>query len=114
MIKQACSLLQQAGRLAALLLFLCFLTLVTGQGQQAWAQPPVPVYDPATDENAEPGPVDQRQALARVRERFPGNVISINEEVTEAGELRFRVRLDNQGNVYTVYVSQATGRVSRE
>jgi hypothetical protein len=114
MIKQACTMLQQAARRSAFLFLVCLLALTPALTTQAWAQPPIPAYDPEADEDAEPGPVDQRTALARVRARFPGNVISINEDVGERGEARFRVRLDNQGNVYTVYVNQATGRVSRE
>jgi uncharacterized membrane protein YkoI len=81
------------------------------------AQPPANApgmqYDPDTDEDAEPGPVNQRQALERVRARFVGNVISVNE-ITENGVRRFRFRLDNEGSVYTVYVDRSTGRVSRE
>lgn len=59
------------------------------------------------------GPVNQRQALERVRAQFPGNVISINEVVQEE-RVRFRIRIDNEGNIYTVFVDQATGVISRE
>jgi len=59
------------------------------------------------------GEVNQEQALDRVRARFPGTVISINE-VRQGGRLRYRVRLDNEGNIYTVFVDQATGALSRE
>ena len=59
------------------------------------------------------GAVTQEQALDRVRARFPGTVISINE-VRQGGRLRYRVRLDNEGNIYTVFVDQATGALSRE
>lgn len=62
---------------------------------------------------ATPGPVNQRQALERVRARYPGNVISINE-VRQANRVRYRVRIDNDGNIFTVFVDQATGRVTRE
>lgn len=57
--------------------------------------------------------LSQREALELVRARFPGNVISINE-VNQDGRIRFRVRIDNEGNIYTVYVDQATGAVTRE
>jgi hypothetical protein len=113
-------LLGSAGVLRALprvvigLALLCLLVLIV---PAAHAQPPAEApgmqYDPETDEDAEPGPVNQRQALARVRARFVGNVISINE-VTENGVRRFRFRLDHEGNIYTVYVNRSTGRVSRE
>lgn len=59
------------------------------------------------------GPVNQRQALERVRAHFPGNVISINEVVQEE-RVRYRIRIDNDGNIYTVFVDQATGVISRE
>lgn len=58
-------------------------------------------------------PVNQEQALERVRANFPGTIISINE-VRQNGRLRYRVRLDNEGNIYTVFVDQATGALSRE
>lgn len=67
--------------------------------------------DPATEEQGRP--VTQEQALEKVRARFPGTVISINP-VRQDGRLRYRVRLDNEGNIYTVFVDQATGAVSRE
>lgn len=95
----------------------CLVLLALAVPTAVHAQPPAELpgmqYDPETDEDAEPGPVNQRQALERVRARFVGNVISINE-VTENGVRRFRFRLDYEGNIYTVYVDRATGRVSRE
>lgn len=57
--------------------------------------------------------LSQREALERVRARFPGNIISINE-VNQDGRVRFRIRIDNEGNIYTVYVDRATGAVTRE
>lgn len=78
----------------------------------AFAQPPAP--PPDVDVIEYPiGPVNQRQALERVRAQFPGNVISINEVVQEE-RVRYRIRIDNEGNIYTVFVDQATGVISRE
>lgn len=57
--------------------------------------------------------VSQRQALELVRARFQGNVISINE-IQQRGELVYRVRLDNDGNIFTVYVNAVTGAITRE
>ncbi|MDO8909556.1 MAG: PepSY domain-containing protein [Pseudohongiella sp.] len=57
--------------------------------------------------------LSQRQALERVRARFPGNIISVNE-VNHDGRIRFRFRIDNEGNIYTVYVDRATGAITRE
>ncbi len=66
--------------------------------------------DPADEQVAQ---VSQRRALELVRARFPGNVISINE-VQQRGELFYRVRLDNDGNIFTVYVNATTGAITRE
>lgn len=57
--------------------------------------------------------ISQRQALELVRARFPGTVISINE-IQQRGELVYRVRLDNEGNIFTVYVNAVTGAITRE
>ncbi|GFZ81442.1 hypothetical protein GCM10011403_25900 [Pseudohongiella nitratireducens] len=56
------------------------------------------------------GPVNERQALQIARARFEGNVISINE-VRQNGRVRFRIRMDNEGNIFTVYIDKATGVV---
>lgn len=98
-----------AGAITTLLL----LAALTGAGV-AHAQPgDDPETDSAMLEAEEPGPVTRKQALDRVRYRFPGEVISISE-VTDGERPRYRIRLDNEGNIFTVYVDQATGRVSRE
>lgn len=57
--------------------------------------------------------VNQRAALEKVRASFPGNIISINE-VKQGDRVRFRIRIDNEGNIYTVYVDQLTGAITRE
>lgn len=77
------------------------------------ALPPTVVAQPngqgeATQEAV--GPVNERQALQIARARFPGNVISINE-VRQNGRVRFRIRMDNEGNIFTVYIDKATGVV---
>lgn len=80
------------------------------------SMPVMAVAQPGQVEPAEQqdvGPVNREQALERVRARFPGTVISINE-VRQNGRLRYRVRLDNEGNIYTIFVDQATGALSRE
>lgn len=83
--------------------------LLAGMPMLAAAQPQ---GQPEPDA-AQVGPVNQEQALERVRANFPGTIISINE-VRQNGRLRYRVRLDNEGNIYTVFVDQATGALSRE
>jgi len=57
--------------------------------------------------------ISQREALELVRARFPGNVVSISE-VQQAGGLQYRVRMDNEGNIYTVYVDAVSGAIQRE
>lgn len=68
---------------------------------------------PAGAANEEAPRVSQRQALELVRARFPGNVVSINQ-VQQGGVLQYRVRMDNEGNIYTVYVNASTGAITRE
>lgn len=98
------------GLFGALLLFALMAT-----PPATYAQPPETGAQSAqqNDQQAAPGPVNQRQALERVRARYPGNVISINE-VRQGNRVRYRVRIDNEGNIFTVFVDQATGRVTRE
>lgn len=64
-------------------------------------------------QNAQPAAISQRQALELVRASYPGNVVSINE-VQQGGGLFYRVRMDNEGNIYTLYVDAATGAITRE
>ncbi len=58
--------------------------------------------------------VTQREALDIARERFPGTVISINEVQSRNAPMRYRIRMDNEGNIFTVFVNSVTGAVSRE
>lgn len=64
-------------------------------------------------QNAQPAAISQRQALDLVRASYPGNVISISE-VQRGGGLFYRVRMDNEGNIYTLYVDAASGAITRE
>ncbi len=68
--------------------------------------------DQSTDSAQEPQ-ISQRRALELVRARFPGNVVSINQ-VQQGGTLQYRVRMDNEGNIYTVYVNATNGAITRE
>lgn len=70
--------------------------------------------DQSGDSSQEQAPqISQRQALELVRARFPGNVVSINQ-VQQGGVLQYRVRMDNEGNIYTVYVNATSGAITRE
>lgn len=57
--------------------------------------------------------VSQRKALELVRAKFSGNVISINE-VSRRGGRYYRVRMDDNGNIFTLYVNAANGAITRE
>lgn len=70
--------------------------------------------DQSGDNSQEQAPqISQRRALELVRARFPGNVVSINQ-VQQGGVLQYRVRMDNEGNIYTVYVNASNGAITRE
>lgn len=58
--------------------------------------------------------VTQREALDIARARYPGTVISINEVQSRNSPMRYRIRMDNEGNIFTVFVNSVTGAVSRE
>ena len=81
-----------------------------GQPAMVQAQPPGQNSEAAQQVK---GPVNERQALQIARTRFAGNVISINE-VRQNGRVRFRIRMDNEGNIFTVYIDKATGVVLEE
>ena len=57
--------------------------------------------------------ISQRRALELVRAKFSGNVVSINE-VSRRGGRYYRVRMDDSGNIFTVYVNAANGAITRE
>jgi uncharacterized membrane protein YkoI len=87
---------------------LCLYLLLSG----ALLSPAGSVLAQPPEEQSGAG-LSQRQALELVRAQFPGNVISINE-VRQGDRVRFRIRIDNEGNIYTVYVDRATGVITRE
>lgn len=92
----------------------CLISLSVVMCSTLMAQPPVTDQsepDAAAETSGEG--LSQREALERVRARFPGNIISINE-MNQDGRIRFRIRIDNEGNIYTVYVDQVTGAITRE
>ena len=57
--------------------------------------------------------ISQRRALEMVRASFPGNVVSINQ-VQRQGGVFYRVRMDDGGNIFTVYVNANSGEITRE
>ncbi len=98
------------GRRRNRLLIAAIVSWLALAGSDVVAQPPA---DQAEQQQNSGRTVNQRQALDIVRAQFPGEVISINE-VRQGDRVRYRVRLDNEGNIYTVYVDKATGAISRE
>ncbi len=98
-----------AGRLAALLCVgVLSLPVTAAQGQQLLL-----AQLSAGADAAQAVRISQREALELVRARFPGNVVSISE-VQQDGALQYRVRMDNDGNIFTVYVDAVTGNIRRE
>ena len=57
--------------------------------------------------------ISQRQALELARKQFAGRVIGISL-VGEGRQQRYRIRLDHEGNIFTLTVNASTGKVSRE
>lgn len=100
------------------LLMVLLLTPLMGVPQAQAQQGLLPQQGDAPREdrsgqNAQPAAISQRQALELVRASYPGNVVSINE-VQQGGGLFYRVRMDNEGNIYTLYVDAASGAITRE
>ena len=97
-------------RICTVMVFTALLGLPIGAVQAQGFLVAQQADSPAT---AEAPRISQREALELVRARFPGNVVSINE-VQQAGGLQYRVRMDNEGNIYTVYVDAVSGAIRRE
>ena len=56
--------------------------------------------------------ISERQAVSLARERFAGNVLRISL-IGEGNNLRYQIRMENEGKVFTVFVSAVNGRVFR-
>lgn len=106
-----------ASMLNALLTILLMVPLAgvpSAQAQQGLLpQQGVAPREDRRGQSAQPAAISQRQALDLVRASYPGNVVSINE-VQQGGGLFYRVRMDNEGNIYTLYVDAASGAITRE
>jgi uncharacterized membrane protein YkoI len=55
--------------------------------------------------------ISERQAVALAQQRFPGNVLRISL-VGQGNNLRYQIRMENEGKIFTVFVNAATGAVS--
>jgi uncharacterized membrane protein YkoI len=107
--------LKEALKLTGLLLIMCAtLTPVL-----LHAQPTAPASEsrqtqaPERDASGAEA-ISQKQALDIARARFPGNIISINEVRPRNAAMRYRIRMDNEGNIFTVFVDSRTSAVTRE
>ncbi len=111
-----------ASRSRALLLAVLIMTALwcaPGVQAQQSLMPAQPAEQPPAQQETEQSSgegaaVSQKKALELVRARFPGTVISINEVRQRNGVLRYRVRMDNEGNIFTLYVNSTNGAISRE
>ncbi|MGJ8690163.1 MAG: PepSY domain-containing protein [Gammaproteobacteria bacterium] len=101
------TLTSQLGMLAVILVIALGLSNVDSVSAQSLT------LAQADGQNVEAAAISQRRALELVRARFPGNVVSINQ-VRQSGRLQYRVRMDDEGNIYTVYVNAQTGAITRE
>lgn len=100
-------------KLALVLIMMPLLAVVTATAEPLQLAL-VGAQDQSGDNSQEQAPqISQRRALELVRARFPGNVVSINQ-VQQGGVLQYRVRMDNEGNIYTVYVNASSGAITRE
>ncbi len=56
--------------------------------------------------------VSERQAVGLAREQFAGNVLRISL-IGQGSGLRYQIRMENEGKVFTVFVNAVDGRVTR-
>lgn len=102
----------------AILIIMASLIAVAqpGYGQR------VPVIEPPQLDNAAnppalrqtqtPAPrITERQALDLAREQVNGNVLRISL-VGQGNALRYQIRMENEGKIFTVFVNANTGAVS--
>lgn len=95
-----------ASLVCVLLLYVCASALVLISPVHAQE---VEVQENIVEQQVQERPrVGRRQALALAQESYSGRVLSV---VLERG--RWRVRMDEDGNVFNVFVDAASGEVSR-
>jgi len=56
--------------------------------------------------------LSERQAVAQARAKASGNVLRINL-VGEGAKQRYQIRMEHDGNVFTLYVHARTGEVTQ-
>ena len=55
--------------------------------------------------------ISERQAINLARQQFAGNVLRISL-VGQGNNLRYQIRMENEGKIFTVFVNANTGAVS--
>lgn len=55
--------------------------------------------------------ISERQAIALAREQFTGNVLRISL-IGEGPALRYQIRMEDEGRIFTVFVNATSGSVS--
>ena len=55
--------------------------------------------------------ISERQAIGLAREQFAGNVLRISL-IGQGNNLRYQIRMENEGKIFTVFVNANTGAVS--
>jgi uncharacterized membrane protein YkoI len=55
--------------------------------------------------------ISERQAISLARERFVGNVLRISL-IGQGNNLRYQIRMENEGKIFTVFVNANTGAVT--
>ena len=84
---------------------------------------PLPQVEPNQLDRVQPGnsgrnaqlanpKVSERQAVSLAREQFEGNVLRISL-IGQGSGLRYQIRMENEGKVFTVFVNATNGRVTR-
>jgi uncharacterized membrane protein YkoI len=55
--------------------------------------------------------ISQRQAIELARQQFPGNILRITL-IGQGNAIRYQIRMENEGKIFTVFVNANTGAVS--
>lgn len=55
--------------------------------------------------------ISERQAIGLARQQFTGNVLRISL-IGQGNNLRYQIRMENEGKIFTVFVNANTGAVS--
>ena len=65
-----------------------------------------------TRQTQTPAPqISQRQAIELARQQFPGNILRITL-IGQGNAIRYQIRMENEGKIFTVFVNANTGAVT--